>query len=256
MNGSAPTGTVGGIDLLRWVRRAPGLADCGRAARARARLRSEAIELARAEALVQAAYCWRVSGLEAPAGAHLHAGGERLHAPWLVPAAGELTALACVVCTLGDRLERRAGELFAQRRAALGLALDELGNELLFELARRAQDRVHAEVRRAGLSMAGELRAGDPGLALQEQAAVLRLAQAQRLGVQVSRAAMMHPVKSTAMVLGVGVGLPAVNWSRCDRCPSRERCAVRLRASAAAGAGAGAGAAGADRGAVAASDAA
>lgn len=194
---------------------------------ARARLREEAIGLARREALVEAAYCWRVIPLDAPAGEILHAGGERLHAPWLVPEAGELTALACLACTLGPRFERRVSGLFAERRAALALALDELGNDLLFELARRAQDRVHAEVMREGLSMAGELRAGDPGLALQAQPAVLRLAQAQRLEIGVTPAAMMHPVKSTAMVLGVGIGLPAVCWSRCDACPSRERCARR-----------------------------
>jgi len=227
-------GTVRGIELLRRVQRAPAREGDGRGAPARARLREEALELAQREALVDAAYCWRVVALEAPAGAHLHAGGERLHAPWLLPEAGELTALACLVCTLGERLERRICELFAERRAALALALDELGNELLFELARRAQDRLHARVRRGGLAMAGELRAGDPGLALQAQPAVLRLAQAQRLGVEVTPGAMMHPVKSTAMVLGVGIDLPAARWSRCDPCPSRERCARRVPGAAAA----------------------
>lgn len=220
-------GTVRGIELLRHVQRAPAREGGGRGAPARARLRSEALELAQREALVEAAYCWRVAALEAPPGAILHAGGERLHAPWLVPEAGELTALACLVCTLGDRLERRIGKLFAERRVALALALDELGNELLFELARRAQDRLYARVCRGGLAMAGELRAGDPGLALQAQPAVLRLAQAQRVGVEVTPGAMMQPVKSTAMVLGVGIDLPPARWSRCDPCPSRERCARR-----------------------------
>ncbi len=229
MNASSVTGTVRGIELLRRVQRAAAGEGGGRGAQARARLRGEALGLAWRETLVEAAYCWRVVALEAPAGAHLRAGGERLHAPWLVPRAGELTALACIVCTLGDRIERRVGTLFADRRPALALELDRLGNELLFDLARRAQDRVHAEIVRGGLSMAGELRPGDPGLALEAQPSVLRLAQAHRVGVEVTRGAMMCPVKSTSIVFGVGVGLPPVRWSRCDSCHSRDRCRVGAR---------------------------
>ena len=64
----------------------------------------------------------------------------------------------------------------AETAHALGAtALDALGNELLFEVSRRAQDRLHADAVRRGLSLAGELRAGDPGLALDAQPAVLQL---------------------------------------------------------------------------------
>jgi hypothetical protein len=124
--------------------------------------------------------------------------------------------------------------LFAQRRASLAMALDELGNELLFDISRRAQDRMQAEVNRSGLSMSGELRAGDPGLALDAQGAVLRLACAASIGISLGDSLLMHPMKSTSMVLGVGVNLPASSWSRCDTCNSRAKCGVRLRAVAAA----------------------
>jgi hypothetical protein len=114
------------------------------------------------------------------------------------------------------------------------MALDELGNELLFDISRRAQDRMQAEVSRRGLTMSGELRAGDPGLALDAQGAVLRLACAESIGIKLGDGLLMHPLKSTSMVLGVGVDLPVSAWSRCDSCRSRARCGVRLRAFAAA----------------------
>ena len=55
----------------------------------------------------------------------------------LVPESGQLTALAVGIFTLGPALERRVTALFAERRMSLALALDKLGNELLFALSRR-----------------------------------------------------------------------------------------------------------------------
>ncbi len=200
----------------------------------RARLRGEALALARAEALVDARASYRIVPLTmAEEGGRLCLDGETLEAPWLLPASGTLTAVACAVCTLGGALERRVSNLFAERRAALAVALDALANELLFVLSRQVQDRIFAETRKMGLTMAGELRAGDPGLALAAQGTVLRLADGAAIGVRVTSGGMMHPVKSTSLVQGVGLALPAANWSRCDHCPSRARCAVATQAASA-----------------------
>jgi hypothetical protein len=220
-----------GFDVLRHAQTAP---LNGRPSPARTRLRAQALAMARDEALVHAAYSYRIVPLEAPAAPLLQAGGESLEAPWLLPASGTLSALGCAVCTLGPALERRVSGLFAQRRASLAMALDELGNELLFDISRRAQDRMQADASRRGLVMSGELRAGDPGLALEAQGAVLRLAGAERIDISLGESFLMHPLKSTSMVLGIGVDLPVSSWSRCDTCNSRARCGVRSRALAAA----------------------
>lgn len=211
-----------GFDVFRAV-----AASAGRARTAvTARLRLQALEYAQTEQLVQPAYSYRIVPLEGPAGDILCVDGEQLPAPWLIPESGELTAVACGVCTLGAGLEARVTELFAQRRASLAVALDSVGNELLFAISRRAQDRIQADVTKQGLCMAGELRSGDPGLALDTQATVLRLAEGHTIGVRASKGGMMSPLKSTSMVLGVGIALPQTRWSRCDNCPSRDRCTI------------------------------
>ena len=125
----------------------------------------------------------------------LCSGGETFHAPWLLPKTGKLTALAFAVCTISPALERRVSSLFAERRPSLALALDMLGNEALLALSRRSQDLLLVEVKRGGLTMAGELRPGDPGLGLDAQAAVLRLAIAAEIGVAVTRLNMLNPTK-------------------------------------------------------------
>lgn len=219
-----------GFDVLRLATAVP---QTGRPSASRERLRREAIELTRHEALIDAAYSYCMVPLArrpAPADKFLHAGGETLPASWLIPESGELTAVACGVCTLGQRLEQRVSALFVQRHAALAMALDQLGNELLFTVSRRAQDRMQADATRRGLCLAGELRAGDPGLPLEAQGAVLRLAQSENVGVALHHGSIMTPLKSTSMVLGVGIDLPAVQWSRCDHCPNRDKCAVIARA--------------------------
>jgi hypothetical protein len=219
-----------GFDVLRSVRTARPRAP---ESPIRKRLRAEALALAEHGSLVEAAYSYRIVPLERPASDALCLDGEIIEAPWLVPTSGELTAVACGVATIGPALEARVREMFASRRAALAVALDELGNELLFAVARRIQDRMLADTKKRGLMMAGELRSGDPGLALETQSAVLRLADADAIGVTLSGGFLMRPLKSTSMVLGVGLGLPAVSWSRCDYCPSLERCRVAQAGAAA-----------------------
>ena len=196
------------------------------------RFRARAVELARAEGLGQALITHRLVPLDEPAAAVLIAGGAAFHAPRLLPESGELTALAFGAATLGSALSERVSALFAERQPSLALALDALGNRMLLEASRRVQDAVLASVRRAGLTMAGELRPGDPGLALETQPAVVRLAGGAALGLATTRSLALNPPKSATVVYGVGRDLPAVAWSRCDDCRSRPTCRVPREAAA------------------------
>lgn len=195
------------------------------------RFRDEAVDLARAEGLGKVSIAYAIVALDAPAADVLCAGGESFHAPRLLPPSGELTALALGVCTLGPALERRVTALFAERLVSLALALDSLGNQILMEATRRLQDRILVDVAKRGLTMAGELRAGDPGLAMEAQPAVLRLAAADRIGVTMTETLALHPLKSASVVYGVGRDLPPANWSRCDECRWRTKCRHRATLS-------------------------
>jgi len=209
-----------GIKLTRDLPEGAG----GHSSPARRRLRERAVELVRMEGLAEGSFCYRLAPIEQIRAGHITVDGESIEAPRLLPDCGQLTDLAFAACTLGPRLESRVSQLFRERQAALAVALDELGNLLLVALNRRVQDRMLAETRRRKLAMAGELRAGDPGLALSAQGSALRLAQADRIGLTLSAGGLLTPLKSLTMVLGVGRDLPEVQWSRCDDCRSRDRC--------------------------------
>jgi hypothetical protein len=215
--------------LLREVERMPP-PQVGRTG-LRARLRAQAMDLALDEQLIAPRRGHTVVPLESVTAAELRCGGERFLAPWLLPASGELTALGVVACTIGPALEARVRSLFTERRASLALALDSLGNEALSALSRRVEDDLLAEVTRSGLAVAGELRPGDPGLAIEAQGGVVRLAGAADLGMTVTRLNMLNPTKSATAIFGVGRNLPAARWSRCDTCRSRKGCRMARRGS-------------------------
>jgi len=214
--------SVRGVDLKRELANGPidGLSPV------RARLQETALEMIKTEGLLEASYSYNIVPLDRPAngGARLQAGGETLEAPRLLPESGELTALGCGVYTLGARFESRISELFRERRAALAVVLDEIGIELLFAMGRRIQDRMLSECYRKRLSMGAELHAGDPGLGLDAQAAVLRMAEAEKIGVGLHRGQLITPLKSGSVVFAVGRHLPEVAWSRCETCPSASKC--------------------------------
>lgn len=188
-------------------------------------LRAESIAMVRDLELTRPRASWRILSLDGePQEGWLCVKGQRLHAPRLVPEGGQLTGLACAAATLGAEVEHQVARLFEQRRVSLAVALDSVANEMLFALSRRLQDRILAAARKQGLTVAGELRAGDPGLDLQAQQTVLDLAGASEIDLGLTRTLMMNPAKSTSFVLGVGEQLPPQTWSRCDNCPSRNRC--------------------------------
>jgi hypothetical protein len=193
------------------------------------RVLREATDLMEQADLLAPALCFRIVDLDRPAAATLQAGGWSFEAPRLVPERGELTALACGVATIGARLEQRVSALFAERRRSLALALDDLGNRCLYVLSRQLQDRMLLAADKRGLDLAGELRPGDPGLALAAQEAVLQLANGASVGVTVTSGLLLYPLKSISMVFGAGHGLPPARWSRCDDCRRRPTCRIAAR---------------------------
>ena len=205
---------------------------------AKSRLRGEALRLVKDEALAESAYSYALVDLDRPAAPgdeFLFIGGTSLPAAKLIPESGQLTALVCAVVTIGARIEQRISALFSEKRASLALALDEVGNQLLFAASRVAEERIQTEVAGRNLSLAGELRSGDPGLALDSQQTVLRFAGAAEIAVEVTASHIMTPLKTLSMVLGAGIDLPPATWSRCDQCPSRARDKCQLHKSTPAG---------------------
>ena len=193
-----------------------------------ARARDEALEMIEREALARPAFGYRIFPVQTVRGEAIDVGDAVLDAPVLAAEAGELTAVAAAACTLGSAMQERISALFATRRRSLALALDTVANEVLFRLADRAFATIRREARRAGLGIGIEAGPGDPGVPLEQQAGVLALADAARIGVHTTGAGMLAPMKSLSFLVALGPNLRRrAARARCNCCPSRDRCAVK-----------------------------
>ncbi|MBU6443432.1 MAG: hypothetical protein KGR48_05940 [Alphaproteobacteria bacterium] len=193
------------------------------------KLRERAQGLVREEGLGESRYALRIVPLEKEDDGYLTLEGETVFAPWLVPASGRLTALGVGLVTLGPALEARVRALFAEKQAALALALDQFAGELLFATGARLEVRLRMLAKRQGLSLSGELHPGDPGLALEAQQNLMRWMAPDTLEISLHNGHLLNPLKSGSVIFGIGENLPAATWSRCDLCPSRAKCAKAER---------------------------
>ena len=217
---------VSRFDALKAVTRTPQLTLRSPTA---VKLRARALDLVREEGLGESRYALRIVPLEKEDDGHLTLEGETVFAPWLVPETGKLTALGVGLVTLGPAVENRVRQLFAEKQAALALALDQFAAELLFATGARLEVRLRMLAKRQGLSLSGELHPGDPGLALEAQQNLMRWMAPDTLDIALHHGHLLNPLKSGSVIYGIGVDLPAATWSRCDLCPSRSKCAKAER---------------------------
>jgi hypothetical protein len=213
------------VDLslsLRQLLARPGSSRCA------ARVRVEALEMIERDALARPAFGYRILPVETVQGIAVDVGGAALDAPLLAGEAGELKAVAAAACTLGAAIQEQIAALFATRRRSLALALDTVANELLFRLADRTFATIRRDARRSGLGTGIEASPGDAGMPLSQQAGVLALADAARIGIHASSAGTLSPMKSLSFLVALGPKLRRRSApGRCNCCPSRDRCTVK-----------------------------
>jgi hypothetical protein len=192
-----------------------------------ARQRSEALAMLAREPLTAPAFMYRIHPARIAGGGMIEVGKATLLAPVIAGEPGDLLAVAAAACTLGTALQERISRLFATRRRSLALALDTIGSELLFRLTDRAIAAIRRDARREGMDMGMEISPGDPGLPLDQQAAVLELAGSCPDHVALTGAGMLAPVRSLSLLVTLGRNLRRRSAAaRCKACASRDRCTV------------------------------
>ncbi len=207
---------------LRHLSARPGSSRCD------ARARKLALEMIERDALARPAFGYRILPVQNVRGNAIDVGGAALDAPALAAESGELKAVAAAACTLGAAMQERIVALFAARRRSLALALDTAANELLFCLADRASAAIRRDARRAGMGAGIEASPGDAGMPLAQQAGVLALADAARIGIRASGAGMLSPMKSLSFLVALGPRLRRrAAQGRCNCCASRDRCTMK-----------------------------
>jgi hypothetical protein len=109
------------------------------------------------------------------------------------------------------------------------MILDGIGSAAVDSLVREVLRRIGNEVSSRGYEISSPVNPGMPGFPLTEQWNLLRLVNADEIGVRLTASGVLIPRKSTSMVIGIGPQM--TKWTRaevCARCSLRETCHYRV----------------------------
>jgi len=154
-------------------------------------------------------------------------GGSILTGPLITEHLGGAEKVVVMLCTIGDRLGKRAMREFPNR-ASFGFALDAVGSAAVYSLAAAACNLVEREAIAAGLQTSLPLSPGmegwpvDPG-----QREIFSIIDPGAVGVVLSSSLEMSPLKSTTSVMGVGADI-ATSGAICDYCELRDTCRHKI----------------------------
>jgi len=152
-----------------------------------------------------------------------------IHGPLLPAIFPEAKELAVLLCTIGPRLEGQAADYFNQGEPLRGTLLDGIGSTAVDMMALEVLRRLASEVSSRGYEISSPVNPGMPGFPLTEQWNLLRLVNADEIGVRLTASGVLVPRKSTSMVMGIGPQM--TRWTQaevCARCSLRETCHYKV----------------------------
>jgi len=144
----------------------------------------------------------------------------------------EAKELAIAVGTIGPRLERQVTEYSNDGEILRGVLLDGIGSAAVDSLTQEVCRLITAEASSRGYQASSPVNPGMPGLAITEQWRLLEMVPAQEIGVSLTSAGIMIPLKSTSMVIGIGPKMKT--WTRaevCARCSLKNNCPYRVKST-------------------------
>ena len=150
-------------------------------------------------------------------------GGRELKSETLAQHLGSAQEVLAVICTIGSGLEELANQVM-ETEMVHGLALYGAGSAAVEALANAACQRFEAEAAGRGWHTTIPLSPGMIGWSVAEgQPQIFSLLDASSIGVHLTDSAIMLPMKSLSLVLGLG---PEMNQagSTCDVCALAEVC--------------------------------
>lgn len=137
--------------------------------------------------------------------------------------------IAAVVCTIGEELEKKAGEYFAARDPLRGMLLDGIGSAAVDAVSQQACRTIADLAASRGFQTSSPLGPGMPDFPITEQYKIYKLSGAVKIGVTLSSSGMLIPRKSVSMVIGMGQDM--ARWTQaevCRKCPVNDNCTHRV----------------------------
>ena len=177
--------------------------------------------------LIAPSLCYEIVALEkAGTGTITLDSGDSLKAPLLAHRMARASHLLFGVTTIGSVMAKTIRQCFINGKNVKAILLEELANAVLFETTNSLLCLAEKQASAMGLTASGPLSPGDQeGFGLDQQATVLALAGAEKIGVTLTGMGQMNPAHSLSVVIGLGKCMR--KWTKiddCKTCRSREKC--------------------------------
>ena len=157
------------------------------------------------------------------------AGNTRLHSPLLTSVLSSAEELVAVVGTIGTKVERQVKCLLDGSEPLRGLLLDGISNAAVDSLIQEVCQIITGVAQLYGYQASSPFSPGMPGFPVTEQWPLFQLVPAEQIGVSLTTAGIMVPLKSVSMVIGMGQQVTV--WTQaesCARCNLSSTCRYRL----------------------------
>jgi len=154
------------------------------------------------------------------------ADGTRFVIPSIRRLWGPIEQFGIAICTVGEAIEERARQLFAEREFPLAVMLDSVGSAAVECLAEWVNDRL-CQLALPHLRVTNRVSPGYAGWRVEDQTAIFRLCAGTQIGVTLNQACVMTPAKSITFAVGIGAEARVDHYfTQCRRCWMRD-CAYR-----------------------------
>jgi len=135
---------------------------------------------------------------------------------------GELSAsehLAFYICTAGEKISEKSAILLKGDDPVLGYVYDLLGSSIAEAAADKIQSFIKKEVENSGKKITNRYSPGYCNWSVADQHKLFSLFGDSPCGVRLTDSALMHPVKSTSGVIGIGSEVKYRDY-QCTLCSS------------------------------------
>lgn len=114
----------------------------------------------------------------------------------------DASKLALLVCTIGSELPNKVSEYVAKGEIARATILDAVGSEAAEALAEEIDDLIKDEARREGFATLMRFSPGYGDWTIFNQAKILKILKADKLGVRLAKSFIMVPEKTVTACIG------------------------------------------------------
>ncbi len=114
----------------------------------------------------------------------------------------DASKLALLVCTIGSELPNKVNEYVAKGEIARATILDAVGSEAAEALAKEIDDLIKEEAGREGFTTLMRFSPGYGDWTIFNQAKILKILKADKLGVKLTKSFIMVPQKTVTACIG------------------------------------------------------